>query len=208
MAKPNQVPESSMEEILASIRKIISEDEAKAPIARPEMRPLSARPVNNISPLFRSEPSVALDDAPEGNRTAPMAARPVTDEPDDWISRRPIYPQFGDMRGTSEATDVRGSSEKTGNRAAPEREGRPTRSDLTPAKPAPSGSLLSPHADAAVASAFNHLASTIFSNNSRSIEQVAEDMLQPMLKDWLDANLPPLVERLVREEIERVSRRR
>jgi cell pole-organizing protein PopZ len=33
-------------------------------------------------------------------------------------------------------------------------------------------------------------------------------MLRPMLKDWLDENLPPLVERLVREEIERVSRRR
>ena len=36
----------------------------------------------------------------------------------------------------------------------------------------------------------------------------AEDMMRPMLKNWLDDNLPSLVERLVREEIERVSRRR
>jgi cell pole-organizing protein PopZ len=72
----------------------------------------------------------------------------------------------------------------------------------------PGGTLLSPRADAAVTSAFNHLAGTILSTNSRSIEQVAEDMLRPMLKDWLDENLPPMVERLVREEIERVSRRR
>jgi cell pole-organizing protein PopZ len=31
-------------------------------------------------------------------------------------------------------------------------------------------------------------------------------MLRPMLSDWLDDNLPKLVERLVREEIERVAR--
>ena len=35
-----------------------------------------------------------------------------------------------------------------------------------------------------------------------------KDMLRPMLKAWLDDNLPPLVERLVRAEIERVARRR
>ena len=36
---------------------------------------------------------------------------------------------------------------------------------------------------------------------------MAEEMLRPMLQDWLDNNLPTLVERLVREEIERVARR-
>ncbi|MEM9105462.1 MAG: DUF2497 domain-containing protein, partial [Pseudomonadota bacterium] len=40
----------------------------------------------------------------------------------------------------------------------------------------------------------------------RSFEQMAEDMLRPMLQQWLDDNLPTLVERLVREEIERVAR--
>jgi cell pole-organizing protein PopZ len=88
--------------------------------------------------------------------------------------------------------------------------------ETTPATPetvpatanAGGGSLLSPGADAAVASAFSQLASTILSNNSRTVEQLAEEMMRPMLKDWLDENLPPMVERLVREEIERVSRRR
>ena len=37
-------------------------------------------------------------------------------------------------------------------------------------------------------------------------DEIAEDMLRPMLQEWLDDNLPTLVERLVREEIERVAR--
>jgi cell pole-organizing protein PopZ len=44
--------------------------------------------------------------------------------------------------------------------------------------------------------------------SSQAIESVARDMLRPMLKEWLDDNLPSLVERLVRAEIERLSRGR
>jgi cell pole-organizing protein PopZ len=210
MAKPNQVPESSMEEILASIRKIISEDEAKSPPpARPVSgsRPVTPPPVNNVSPLFRDELPRAIDDNAKAE-PAPTASRPLTDEPDDWISQRPIYSQFGEMRGTSEKGDARKAPERTPSRAISEREARPARPELPPAKALPGGSLLSPRADAAVASAFNQLAGTMLSTSSRTIEQVTEDMLRPMLKDWLDENLPPMVERLVREEIERVSRRR
>jgi uncharacterized protein len=73
----------------------------------------------------------------------------------------------------------------------------------------PSGpSLLSPAADAAVAGAFNQLAASMLSGGGRTIDDLVEDLLRPMLRDWLDDNLPPLVERLVREEIERVSRGR
>jgi cell pole-organizing protein PopZ len=43
-------------------------------------------------------------------------------------------------------------------------------------------------------------------NRRRSFEELAEEMMRPMLQDWLDNNLPALVERLVREEIERVAR--
>lgn len=73
----------------------------------------------------------------------------------------------------------------------------------------PSGPpLLSPAAGAAVAGAFNELASSMLSDGGRTIDDLVEDLLRPMLRDWLDDNLPPLVERLVREEIERVSRGR
>jgi cell pole-organizing protein PopZ len=43
-------------------------------------------------------------------------------------------------------------------------------------------------------------------NSSRTLEELIRDLLTPMLKQWLDSNLPALVERLVHEEIQRMSR--
>jgi cell pole-organizing protein PopZ len=68
--------------------------------------------------------------------------------------------------------------------------------------------LLSPRTTAAVDLAFNTLAQTVLVQNSRTLEELVREMLKPMLRAWLDDNLPGLVERLVRAEIERVSRGR
>lgn len=57
-----------------------------------------------------------------------------------------------------------------------------------------------------VSRSFDELAAAIDGQQRRSLDEMAEDMLRPMLRDWLDDNLPTLVERLVREEIERVAR--
>jgi len=70
------------------------------------------------------------------------------------------------------------------------------------------GRLLSGETSAAVDSAFNALAQTVLVKNARTLEDLVREMLRPMLKSWLDDNLPGLVERLVRAEIERVSRGR
>ena len=51
------------------------------------------------------------------------------------------------------------------------------------------------------------LAHTVLTQNARTLEDLVKEMLRPMLKAWLDDNLPTLVERLVRAEIERVVRR-
>ncbi len=69
-------------------------------------------------------------------------------------------------------------------------------------------SLISPATSAAVDSAFNSLAQTVLVQNGRTLEDLVREMLRPMLKAWLDDNLPSMVERLVRAEIERVSRGR
>jgi cell pole-organizing protein PopZ len=66
--------------------------------------------------------------------------------------------------------------------------------------------LMSPAATAAVSAAFNSLASTILSKDARTLEDLVRELMKPMLRSWLDDNLPSLVERLVRSEIERVSR--
>jgi uncharacterized protein len=69
--------------------------------------------------------------------------------------------------------------------------------------------LLSSEAASATSSAFNKLADAIVcrpSGDERTLDEFTRDMLRPLLKTWLDQNLPGIVERLVREEIERVAR--
>jgi cell pole-organizing protein PopZ len=72
----------------------------------------------------------------------------------------------------------------------------------------PPQQILSRSTVSAVESAFNTLANTVLSNNARTLEDLVKEMLRPMLKSWLDDNLPGLVERIVKAEIERVSRGR
>ena len=57
-----------------------------------------------------------------------------------------------------------------------------------------------------VAAAFGELSEAFAASRRRSFDEMAEEMLRPMLQDWLDNNLPTLVEKLVREEIERIAR--
>jgi uncharacterized protein len=55
-------------------------------------------------------------------------------------------------------------------------------------------------------SMFKALEQTIVVGNGRTLEDLTREMLGPMLKEWLDDNLPTIVERLVRAEIDRVSK--
>lgn len=74
--------------------------------------------------------------------------------------------------------------------------------------PATQQPMMSHHAEAVTEAAFRHLSESLFSQGmgGRSLEDVTRELLRGMLKQWLDDNLPPLVERLVREEIARVAR--
>jgi cell pole-organizing protein PopZ len=72
----------------------------------------------------------------------------------------------------------------------------------------PQSPLMSNSTTAAVDSAFNSLAQTVLIQNARTLEDLVREMLRPLLKGWLDDNLPGMVERIVRQEIERVSRGR
>ena len=74
--------------------------------------------------------------------------------------------------------------------------------------PPPESSLMSSSTSAAVDHAFGTLAQTVLVQNTRTLEDLVKEMMRTMLKAWLDDNLPGLVERVVRAEIERVSRGR
>lgn len=67
-------------------------------------------------------------------------------------------------------------------------------------------SLISPMLGASVMSAFETLAATVMLQNTEMLERIMRELLRPLVKGWLDENLPTLVERLVRGEIERVAR--
>lgn len=87
----------------------------------------------------------------------------------------------------------------------------PRRQAAAPPSPPPAAfdrNLISSNTSAAVDSAFNSLAHTVLVQNARTLEDLVREMLRPMLKAWLDDNLPSMVERIVRAEIERVSRGR
>ena len=84
----------------------------------------------------------------------------------------------------------------------------PRRPQPAPQPAALDRSLMSSHTSAAVDSAFNALAQTVLVQNARTLEDLVREMLRPMLKGWLDDNLPGIVERIVKAEIERVSRGR
>lgn len=79
---------------------------------------------------------------------------------------------------------------------------RTSEPEAQPSRPA----ILSEHTGRQVAAAFGELSDAFASRGKKSFDEMAEEMLRPMLQDWLDNNLPTLVERLVREEIERVAR--
>ena len=75
------------------------------------------------------------------------------------------------------------------------------------AKPIPEAGLLSRQATAAVGSAFNTLTETV-RKHEPTLENVVRETLRPMLKSWLDENLPREVERMVHTEVERITRGR
>ena len=66
--------------------------------------------------------------------------------------------------------------------------------------------LFSSETDRTVTGAFNTLAATRLADNSEDLLGLAREMIRPLLKSWLDDNLPAMVERMVRAEIERVAR--
>ncbi|MBD9495984.1 PopZ family protein [Ensifer adhaerens] len=85
----------------------------------------------------------------------------------------------------------------------------PVAAVVPPEAPAPETALaaiVSPEVGRKVAQSFGDLAHAVDQESRRSFDEIAEAMLRPMLQEWLDDNLPTLVERLVREEIERVAR--
>jgi uncharacterized protein len=233
MTQPAKSQEPSMEEILASIRRIIADDDipkaAAAQVPEPAAPPAPPAPVVNMS---RPEPIPE----PPAIRPAPMAAKPAPQpepepvrlEPEPADDTHDILELTEEMRAPhTMATGFRTISPEADvmfTDPVPQLNTEPLRASFADEPPAimpqhleearqvlaeqMDSPLLSNTTSAVVDQAFASLAHTVLSQNARTLDDLVKDMLRPMLKSWLDDNLPSLVERLVRAEIERVSRGR
>ena len=257
MTQPAKVQEPSMEEILASIRRIIADDEAKpqgaeksaSPVAavKPEKSaaPAAKAPVmNNIPPSAipaaqaaaakAAAPAAKPAPAPAPKPAAPILApapAPVSNSQDDidaMLAGLDEATSEAEIRPPAAVADVfeltdemalpdapqpsfqkvepQDDLEFTENAAAKAAFRQPAFEPPPFASATPTQQILSRSTVSAVESAFNSLANTVLSNNARTLEDLVKEMLRPMLKSWLDDNLPGLVERIVKAEIERVSR--
>jgi hypothetical protein len=194
MTQPAKSQEPSMEEILASIRRIIADDDATKTAPRAAESAM-AEP----EPLADLEVAAAVVDAGRPSdileltesMAAPMSEPSVMPEPEPMPEP---MPQFRTIDGKSDVDFDDAAEPPAAAPATPVGEER--------------GRLISGATSAAVDSAFSALAQTVLVQNARTLEDLVREMLRPMLKSWLDDNLPGLVERLVRAEIERVSRGR
>jgi cell pole-organizing protein PopZ len=178
--------EPSMEEILASIRRIIADDQEGGKAAAPSailQQPARAAP----SPPPPPPPKIEDDVLDLAEIATPVPRPPSLDLGHDDIG----YRDTPDIDFDSLAVE-----EPAPRASEPAFEAEPRER------------LLSTSADTTVTSSFNMLAHTVLTQNARTLEDLVKDMLRPMLKDWLDANLPNMVERLVRAEIERMTRGR
>jgi cell pole-organizing protein PopZ len=230
MSQAAKAQEPSMEEILASIRRIIADDdgvkpaakpEAKAPeIKAPDVKPAAKAPepppvAAKAPPPKPASPPAAmkqddidamlagLDEAPTPAPVPPPAPEPEADVLElTEAMQAPAAPAFRKIDGSQDVVFDEEPEPAPRPRAA-----EPPRP--APAPPPPMAEhIISSATAAAVDSAFNALAHTVLVQNAKTLEDLVKEMLRPMLQHWLDNNLPTLVERLVRQEIERVARGR
>jgi cell pole-organizing protein PopZ len=249
MSQTAKATEPSMEEILASIRRIIADDDASkaakaveppkpAPAPKPAAPPAPARPAaaapapkpapppepappppaaknsqDDIDGMFgTAEPEAEAEPEPKPNGAAqPVDILELTEAMEASVEPAPALRRIDATQDVVEAPPA----PEPDPEPWPEPEREPV--ELPTVEMArrrfqehtgADRDLLSPRTTAAVDSAFNSLAQTVLVANSRTLDDLVREMLRPMLKAWLDDNLPNMVERLVRTEIERVSRGR
>lgn len=192
----NAQPEQSMEEILASIRRIISEDEEGGETPK---APVAAKP-EPVEPAVSEPGPPEGAEAPEALEAAPDPVEPAAQEPDlpAPSGREDAVPADAgaaaplDMPSQTEGLEMLKKNVEAGVAESQE------------------ALILDQTAAAAASQAFESLSQSVrvADTDSRTLEDIVVAMLKPMIKDWLDANLPAIVEEKVEQEVQRVSRRR
>ena len=183
--------EPSMEDILSSIKRIIAEDGEQGRAGRPlRNKPTASLSDDDDEPLdlAEDEDDSVLELTDEIETVEEVAAMPETPA----IEASPSRAQTKASRLAAKAAV-----------AAPP----PVEDDLPPAAD-DNAAMLSVASEVAARQALSNLSNLLVPpqpGEEATLEGLVRAMLRPMLKDWLDANLPDLVERLVAREIARIS---
>ncbi len=241
MSEQGTQAEPSMEEILASIRRIISEDgedegaegaaasEAEAPEAveaagEPDPAEEEATPIEDLmvaeedaddeDDVLELTDIAEADPEPEPEPEPEIAAAPDPEpEPEPEPEPAP-EPVADDPFDTGEDSDLMAVDRAPAPEPEPEPAPAPVVAPMPVANLAPTPeprSLMSEEATAAASAAFDRLSDDMRisgEGESGTLEGLVQDLLRPMMKAWLDDNLPAIVEAAVAEEVERVARRR
>ena len=181
----NEAEEPSIEEILASIRQIISDDDEEGTETPAE--PAATEP--------KAAPTRVKEPEPEEDVL----------ELTDALDEEEIQVDFIDPE-EEEDVFAKAVEEDNGFYDDPVEEPAPSRSFA----PTPS-SILSDSAQSATMSSLSKLVGNVPLNrrgyDGITLEDIVRELLNPMLRDWMDDNLPPMVERIVQKELEKLARR-
>lgn len=191
---PNKDP--SMDDILASIRKIISDDEARAQVG--SLRNASSGERPPVIPPAPPSPPPSRDDV--------LLLTDIVEEPKSMSNEQPTPLRVVESLNPAEMPQ-------------PASEALPAPPSLSTGA-VKADSLVGDGVVGAASSAFARLNQAVQDSvpppaatnpgpsvGGQTIEDLVKEMLRPMLKEWLDTNLPPMVERYVEREIARLTRR-
>jgi hypothetical protein len=204
MSAADAAAEPTMEEILASIRRIISEDEAPAAGDAPEEDVLDLAQAEPVTDDSHVSADFDFDSLPVDDPVP--APAPVFDEVDDLMVMEDLPPAMPEPVAAAPVyTPPPQPAPVYATAPAP----APALAPAPAPAPAVDYGLLSDQAANAAASAFarvNPGLPGVFASGS-TVEGLVAHLLQPMLKEWLDTHLPRIVEEKVEAELARVSRR-
>lgn len=206
----------SMDEILASIRKILNEDDAKAAIQEAQSAPAGST-AQPASPLSHQHDAPPADDVLMLDETMLVPVEdPVPDTPGlPAIPSPPASPALVEHPPEPAPAPALlmpepGHPPPVVDPPAPAYTPVPTSSVVHD----PAFALVGPAAAGAASASVETLLRTLTRERTTAthrggptIEDLVREEVRPLLKDWLDNHLPPLVERLVRTEIERLITR-
>lgn len=200
--------EPSMDEILSSIRQIIADDDAaveKPKVVKLEEAESSDDDLPSFDEFLAEEDEKSSESSDDDSEALELLSEQIViaDEEDDSEEEAPIDFAEGMIVPDDvsfDMTEIESDDQATAS------------ADQGEALPDPKLSadlaeqLLEPAAEQAASHAFARLGTIAIGNQAITLEAVIKEMLRPMLKQWLDENLPSVVEKLVEKEIARVTR--